>query len=120
MEEEYGKYGIVLMLFLIVIYVFVGSWMEHKHFKFGHETGAIIIIGVVFSFAIWGLARLKAKEMVKHPGHYEWLRNSTKNESMKLYDSEYMIINHLEFNTEMFFDVFLPLIIFATGFNMRR
>ena len=31
-----------------------------------------------------------------------------------------MIIKHLEFNTKMFFDVFLPLIIFATGFNMRR
>ena len=31
-----------------------------------------------------------------------------------------MIIKHLEFDTKMFFDVFLPLIIFATGFNMRR
>jgi NhaP-type Na+/H+ or K+/H+ antiporter len=31
-----------------------------------------------------------------------------------------MIVKHLEFNTQMFFDVFLPLIIFATGFNMRR
>jgi sodium/hydrogen exchanger-like protein 6/7 len=32
----------------------------------------------------------------------------------------YLIITKLEFNTELFFDVFLPLIIFATGFNMRR
>ena len=31
-----------------------------------------------------------------------------------------MIIRHLEFDTKLFFDVFLPLIIFATGFNMRR
>lgn len=31
-----------------------------------------------------------------------------------------MIIKHLEFNNKMFFEIFLPLIIFATGFNMRR
>ena len=29
-------------------------------------------------------------------------------------------MSHLEFNKELFFTLFLPLIIFATGFNMRR
>jgi sodium/hydrogen exchanger-like protein 6/7 len=29
-------------------------------------------------------------------------------------------MENLEFNKELFFNVFLPLIIFATGFNMRR
>ena len=29
-------------------------------------------------------------------------------------------MENLEFNKELFFTVFLPLIIFATGFNMRR
>jgi hypothetical protein len=47
------EYGIVVMLFLIVVYVAVGSWMEKKQFKFGHETGAIILIGMSISFLVW-------------------------------------------------------------------
>ena len=49
MEER----GIIGMLILISLYVVVGSWMEHKHFKLGHETGAIIIIGMLVSLAIY-------------------------------------------------------------------
>lgn len=51
--EEIEEIGIVMMLGLLVVYVAVGSYMEHKQFKFGHETGAIILIGIIFSIIIW-------------------------------------------------------------------
>jgi hypothetical protein len=53
MEKEMEEIGIVMMLGLLVLYVAVGSYMEHKQFKFGHETGAIILIGTIFSIIIW-------------------------------------------------------------------
>ena len=56
-EEEIEENGIILMLFLICSYVVVGSWMEHKHLKLGHETGAIIIIGMLISLAIYYFAK---------------------------------------------------------------
>ena len=64
--------------------------MEKKQFKFGHETGVIIIFGLIVSFTI------------------------------KALDESGEFVKELEFNKEIFFEVLLPLIIFATGFNLRR
>ena len=44
--------GIILFLFILITYIVVGSWMEKKHFKFGHETGMIIVVGIVISLII--------------------------------------------------------------------
>jgi hypothetical protein len=55
------------MLFLISLYVVVGSWMEHKHFKLGHETGAIIIIGILVSTGIYFWAKWQANNYLEHP-----------------------------------------------------
>jgi NhaP-type Na+/H+ or K+/H+ antiporter len=62
--------------------------METKHFLVGHETGVIIIIGIIVSTLM---------EL--------WTGNNSTIISWK---------------NEVFFDLLLPLIIFATGFNMRR
>ena len=40
--------GIVIFV-LLAIYVIVGSFMEHKHFIIGHETGVAIITGLIVS-----------------------------------------------------------------------
>ena len=45
-----------MMLGLLVVYVAVGSYMEHKQFKFGHETGAIILIATIVAIIIWKVA----------------------------------------------------------------
>ena len=62
--------------------------METKHFLVGHETGVIIIIGIIVStlMEIW----------------------TGDNSSI------------ISWRNEIFFDLLLPLIIFATGYNMRR
>jgi hypothetical protein len=35
---------------LLLLYVILGGYMEHKHAKFGHETGAALIAGLIISF----------------------------------------------------------------------
>jgi len=62
--------------------------MEKKKLPVCHETGVIIIIGMIIS-VILELADHKTAEK-------------------------------LDFSNTVFFDVLLPLIIFATGYNMRR
>jgi NhaP-type Na+/H+ or K+/H+ antiporter len=62
--------------------------METKHFLVGHETGVIIIIGIIVSTLM---------EI--------WTGDNT---------------SIISWRNEIFFDLLLPLIIFATGYNMRR
>lgn len=95
--------------------------MEHKHFKVCHETGMIIFTGMLISLGIYFMARFKASQYQKNPELARWIDNDRSKFSEENYQQiVFMIIKHLEFDTKMFFDVFLPLIIFATGFNMRR
>ena len=62
--------------------------MEQKKFIIGHETGVIIIIGMIISFIV------------------QWVDESS--------------VEMLRFNEGIFFDVCLPLIIFASGYNLKR
>ncbi len=58
-EDDHGLLGqlmhhktltcIVLFILLLLGYITIGSWMETKHFSIGHETGVIIIIGIIIS-----------------------------------------------------------------------
>mmetsp|Transcript_7908 Transcript_7908/g.13260 ORF Transcript_7908/g.13260 Transcript_7908/m.13260 type:complete len:174 (-) Transcript_7908:1723-2244(-) len=65
--------------------------MEHQHFKVGHETGFIILFGMVVSYLVW-----------QFDSHTE---------------AKYFVF---QFNTTIFFDLLLPAILFAAGYNMRR
>ena len=62
--------------------------MESKHFIFGHETGVIIIIGIIVSIIT------------------VWVHNRD--------------VAFLEWNNSLFFELLLPLIVFTTGYNIRR
>lgn len=79
--------GFMIPIGVLLLYVTIGSWMETKHFCFGHETGVIIIVGMLISIVI---ANIKDN------------------------------IDFLEWNNDLFFDILLPLIIFTTGYNIRR
>ena len=57
-------------------------------FKWGHETGVIIFIGIIISLLY----------------HYINLGGD----------------NLMKWNNTLFFDLLLPLIIFTTGYNIRR
>ena len=42
-------YIYITFLLVLIVFVFVGAWMEHKHLPFGHETGFIILFGMAIS-----------------------------------------------------------------------
>jgi NhaP-type Na+/H+ or K+/H+ antiporter len=62
--------------------------MESKNFRFGHETGVIIIIGIITSI----------------------ITVFSHNKD----------VSFLEWNNSLFFEMLLPLIVFTTGYNIRR
>ena len=78
---------VAVIFVMLMIYVIVGSFMEHKHSPFGHETGVALVAGLIISAIV----------------HYA-------------IDKQF----DLTFDSEIFFYVCLPPIIFAAGFNMRR
>ena len=62
--------------------------------KVGHTTGIIVMIGILISFIV------------------KQISNSNENLSSMMVD--------LRFEETVFFDLILPLIIFPSGYNMRR
>ena len=82
------------MFFCVLsLYIMIGSAMEHAKLPVGHETGAIILLGIAISFI-------------------------TK--AVKAKDQDLSEIVFLNWSNDLFFSMLLPLIIFATGFNLRR
>jgi hypothetical protein len=39
-------------LTMLILYTFVGLYMEKKKFAFGHETGVILLIGIGISYTV--------------------------------------------------------------------
>ena len=85
---------------LLILYITIGSFMEVKKFSFGHETGVIIILGAVCSSLVYATLILRYHETVA--------------------EASIAVADSFKFPNELFFEVLLPLIIFATGYNMRR
>lgn len=77
---------------MLIIYSLIGSYMEKIKPPIFHETGIIIIIGIIIGYCIkkWN------EELVEGP------------DSLLL------------FPKSLFFEVLLPLIIFSSGYNMKR
>lgn len=92
MSSEEKEETLVYIVFIIVLLTFtlVGGWMESKHPKIGHETGFIILFGMLISYLATVIEREEDKHFV------------------------------FQFNTKIFFDLALPSILFAAGYNMRR
>jgi NhaP-type Na+/H+ or K+/H+ antiporter len=92
--------GIIMFMGLLIMYITIGSYMEVNKFSFGHETGVIILLGAACSATVYGALVMGNGYTIDHAN------NTVK--------------GSFEFPNELFFEVLLPLIIFATGYNMRR
>lgn len=95
MSESHSKemrigFLILLSTFLTAFFIMAALFEKHKP-KFGHETGAIVVVGVLFSLIFY------------------WIHGD---------DSAF--IDLYGFNSAFFFDLVLPPIVFNAGFNMRR
>ena len=52
-EDHSGTIIYVVFLAVLITFIFVGAYMESKHFAFGHETGVIILIGILVSYIMY-------------------------------------------------------------------
>jgi len=43
---------VAIIFIMLMIYVIAGSYMEHKHTPFGHETGVALLVGLIISSII--------------------------------------------------------------------
>jgi hypothetical protein len=43
---------VAIIFIMLVVYVIVGSFMEHRHSQFGHETGVALVAGLIISATI--------------------------------------------------------------------
>ena len=88
-EEEFITLCFLMgFLTMLILYTFVGLYMEKRKFSFGHETGVILLIGIGLSYTV------------------------------KYFEPEALEL--LKFDDHIFFEYCLPLIIFASGYNMKR
>ena len=53
MSESEVAEGALIIFAMLIIYVVGGSYMEHRHAPFGHETGVMLIIGIGISAILW-------------------------------------------------------------------
>ena len=88
MSDSEGENLQIFIIFLcvLILFIFIGAYMEVKQFKFGHETGVILVIGIIISV----------------------IAHAVKGEGLTP-----------EFDTHIFFEFALPMILFAAGYNMR-
>ena len=45
--------GVIIIFLLLVIYIVGGSFMDHYHFKLGHETTIALILGLLVSVTVF-------------------------------------------------------------------
>ena len=83
----------ILLLFLSIFFV-IEAYIAHKQFIIGHTTSIIVILGIIVSYSI--------RQYAIYDG-----------DSISMFES-------LRFNDELFFDLIVPIIIFPSGYNMRR
>jgi hypothetical protein len=43
---------VAVIFVMLMLYVILGTYMEHKHAPFGHETGVALIAGLIISAAV--------------------------------------------------------------------
>ncbi len=87
-EDSETKGLFILFAIMLTLYSLIGSYMEKRKPPILHETGVIIIIGIIISYFINS----------QWPDHNSWF----------------------QFPKYLFFEVLLPLIILASGYNMKR
>ena len=93
-EEQVTDLFFILLLIFLGLFFVIEALMASYNAKFGHTTGIIVVLGIAISFLVKAIAH-RDEELES------WVRD-------------------LRFDEAVFFDLILPLIIFPSGFNMRR
>lgn len=83
----------MILILVLGLFFVLEAYFEKNKPKFGHTTGIIVTIGVLISLTIY---------------------------KMQSKTDQQVLMSDLQFNESLFFDLILPMIIFPSGYNMRR
>lgn len=87
-----------LATFLALYFIIKSIFAKYRP-GFGHYSGIIVLLGILASFLIWTIVK--------------------SNEDLSR-DKDEPLMSDLRFGEDTFFLILLPLIIFPSGYNMRR
>lgn len=88
-HTDYISGGAVLLSFMVVFYMFMGSLLEKYKIPIGHEASISIVVGILLSYLILDVHKDNLMELIR-------------------------------FNSNFFFYMLLPPLVFSTGYNMKR
>ena len=88
--SNHTGFGLIIAIFILIVFVISPSLFEKFHFHYIHESGMCMLIGLIFS----------ALDFYLRP------------------DKD--IASELKFDEHIFFNLILPPIIFAAGYNLKR
>ena len=95
MDKEQLEYVFIMLMMLICAsYFMFEAYLDLNRPKFGHTTGIVVVSGICLSAIIWKIA--------------------------SSIDSVDFIMEDMRFDADVFFYLILPLIVFPSGYNMRR
>lgn len=80
-----------MMMSGMLIYIIIGACFQKYKPRYGHETGVSVMCGIIFSLLFW------------------WIHGNDQS-----------LISIYDFDSQFFFDIILPPIVFNAGFNMKR
>ncbi len=88
-HSDFLSGGAILLSFMVVFYMFMGSFIEKYKIPIGHEASISILVGCLISYCILNV----------HNDH---------------------LLQFIRFNSNFFFYMLLPPLVFSTGYNMKR
>ena len=89
-DEIINDIFLIMVLAIVFLYFVLESYFEKNKPRVGHTTGVIVGVGMLASLAIYLAADTP------------------------------QLMGNLRFEETLFFDLILPMIIFPSGYNMRR
>jgi NhaP-type Na+/H+ or K+/H+ antiporter len=92
-NEELKQLFYIMLLGILFLKFMVEAYFEKINPSFGHNTGVVVLLGIICSWGIYFKAQ-KSHDLT--------------------------ILTSLRFDPNLFFDLILPAIVFPSGFNMRR
>lgn len=90
MAEEALTTETLIAVILLIVFILIGPFFEKIHFHYAHESGVVMILGIVAAYI------------------------------MNQIDPHASFAKSLGFDSEVFFTLILPPIIFAAGYNLRK
>ena len=93
-----------VMLTILLLVIILGATIKHYNITWLHQSGAALLLGTIVGFVVWYVRR---DPMYQDNGTGESQRMTS-------------FVEWIMFDTEFFFLVLLPPVIFEAGFSLQK